>query len=96
MISKYFNRIQFNLKIYWKRLQNSRAYATIKIMKNPFDVLEQNSLNFKLTPIAFREIFFIPLAPCDVYALVDGLFKIIIPAKTELTNNFLNSPATYW
>ena len=46
-------------------------------MKNPFDVLEQNSLNFKLTPISFREVFFIAETPCDVYAQVDGLFKIV-------------------
>jgi hypothetical protein len=58
-------------------------------MKNPFDILEQNALNFKLTPIAFREVFFIPEAPCDIYAHVDGIFKIVINKKLEISNLIL-------
>jgi hypothetical protein len=58
-------------------------------MKNPFDILEQNSLTFKLTPIAFREIFFISESPCDVFAQVDGLFKIVLHKKAELSNTSL-------
>ena len=54
-------------------------------MKNPFDILEQNALNFKLTPISFREIFFIAEAPCDIYAHVDGLLKVILYKKAEIT-----------
>lgn len=58
-------------------------------MKNPFDTLIQNSLNFKLTPISFREIFFIAESPCDIYAQVDGLFKIILYKKAEISNSLL-------
>lgn len=54
-------------------------------MKNPFDILEQNALNFKLTPISFREIFFIAEAPCDIYAQVDGLLKVVLYKKAEIT-----------
>lgn len=53
--------------------------------RNPFDLLLQNALNFKLTPIAFREIFFIPASPCDIYAHIDGLFKIVINKNSELS-----------
>lgn len=55
---------------------------------NPFEVIEQNALNFKLTPISFREIFFISEAPCDVYAYVDGLLKVVIYKCSEI-NTFL-------
>lgn len=58
-------------------------------MKNPFVILEQNALNYTLTPISFREIFFIPEAPCDLFAHVDGLFKIVIGKNSELTNSQL-------
>lgn len=58
-------------------------------MKNPFDVLEQNSLNYKLTPISFREIFFIAEAPCDIYAQVDGLLKVILHKKAEISTPVL-------
>jgi hypothetical protein len=58
-------------------------------MKNPFKILEQNALSFKLTSIAFREVFFIAEAPCDVYALIDGLFKIVIYRKSEINNQLL-------
>jgi len=58
-------------------------------MKNPFDILEQNSLNFKLTPISFREIFFIAESPCDIYAQVDGLFKVVLYKKAEISNTIL-------
>lgn len=57
-------------------------------MKNPFKILEQNALSFKLTSIAFREVFFIAEAPCDIYAQIDGLFKIVIYKNSEI-NNFL-------
>ena len=60
-------------------------------MKNPFDILEQNSLNFKLTPISFREIFFIAEAPCDVYGQIDGLFKVVLDKKTEIDNALLKN-----
>lgn len=58
-------------------------------MKNPFEILEQNSLNFKLTPISFREIFFIAESPCDIYAQVDGLFKVVLYKKAEISTNLL-------
>jgi hypothetical protein len=58
-------------------------------MKNPFKILEQNALSFKLTSIAFREVFFIAEAPCDVYAQIDGLFKIVIYRKSEINNQLL-------
>ena len=58
-------------------------------MKNPFHILEQNSLNFKLTSISFREIFFITHTPCDIFAQVDGLLKIILPKNTELSSALL-------
>lgn len=58
-------------------------------MKNPFDALIQNSMNFKLAPISFREIFFITESPCDIYAQIDGLFKIIIHKKSEISNSLL-------
>lgn len=58
-------------------------------MKNPFDILEQNSLNFKLTPISFREIFFIAETPCDIYGQVDGLFKVVLYKKAEISNTLL-------
>jgi HD-GYP domain-containing protein (c-di-GMP phosphodiesterase class II) len=58
-------------------------------MKNPFDILEQNSLNFKLTPISFREIFFIAESPCDIYAQIDGLLKVVIYKKAEISNSLL-------
>ena len=58
-------------------------------MKNPFDVLEQNALNFRLTPISFREIFFIAECPCDVYGQVDGLFKVVLHKRAEITNAVL-------
>jgi hypothetical protein len=55
-------------------------------MKNPFDILEQNALNYSLTPIAFREIFFIQEAPCDIYAHNDGIFKIVFTKNSEISN----------
>jgi hypothetical protein len=58
-------------------------------MKNPFKILEQNALSFKLTSIAFREVFFIAESPCDVYAQIDGLFKIVIYRKSEINNQLL-------
>lgn len=58
-------------------------------MKNPFDILEQNSLNFKLSPISFREIFFIAESPCDIYGQVDGLFKVVLHKKAEISNALL-------
>ena len=58
-------------------------------MKNPFDILEQNSLNFRLTPISFREIFFIAESPCDIYAQIDGLLKVVIYKKAEISNSLL-------
>lgn len=58
-------------------------------MKNPFEILEQNSLNFKLTPISFREVFFIAETPCDVYAQVDGLFKVIMYKRSEVSSSLL-------
>ena len=53
-------------------------------MKNPFDLLEQNSLAFKLTPISYREIFHLVEVPCDIYGSIDGLFKIVIHKKGEV------------
>ncbi len=47
-------------------------------MKNPFNVLEQNSLAFKLTPISYREIFHLEYVPCDIWGNVDGIFKVVI------------------
>jgi HD-GYP domain-containing protein (c-di-GMP phosphodiesterase class II) len=67
--------------------KNKLCYT--KMMKNPFDILELNALNFKLTPISFREIFFIAESPCDIYGLVDGLFKVVIFKKAEITNFLL-------
>lgn len=58
-------------------------------MKNPFDVLEQNSLSFKLIPISFREIFFITEAPCDIYGQIDELFKIVLLKKSEINKKLL-------
>lgn len=58
-------------------------------MKNPFDIIEQNSLTFKLTPISFREIFFITEAPCDIYAQLDGLLKIVLHKKAEISSPIL-------
>lgn len=58
-------------------------------MKNPFQILEQNALNYTLTPIAFREIFFLPSTPCDIFAHQDGLFKVIINKNSELSNTLL-------
>jgi hypothetical protein len=58
-------------------------------MKNPFDILGQNSLNFKLTPISFREIFFIAESPCDIYAQVDGFFKVVLYKKAEISSTLL-------
>ncbi len=58
-------------------------------MKNPFDILEQNALNYSLTPIAFREIFFIQEAPCDIYAHSDGVFKIVFTKNSEISNHHL-------
>lgn len=58
-------------------------------MKNPFKILEQNALSFKLTSIAFREVFFIAEAPCDIYAQIDGLFKVVIHKKAEINNQLL-------
>ena len=58
-------------------------------MKNPFDILEQNSLNFRLTPISFREIFFLAESPCDIYAQVDDLLRIVIYKKAEISNALL-------
>lgn len=60
-------------------------------MKNPFKILEQNALSFKLTSIAFREVFFIENAPCDIYAQIDGLFKVVIYKKSEINNNLLKN-----
>ncbi len=53
--------------------------------QNPFDILQQNALNFKLNPISFREIFFISESPCNVYGLVDGLMKVVLHKKEEIT-----------
>lgn len=53
-------------------------------MKNPFELLEQNSLAFKLTPISYREIFHLVEVPCDIYGNVDGLFKVVIYKKGEV------------
>lgn len=58
---------------------------------NPFAVIEQNALNFKLTPVAFREIFFIAEAPCDIYAYVDGLLKIVLYKKAEINTELLKA-----
>lgn len=58
-------------------------------MSNAFSVLEQNNLGFKLFPISFREVFFIAESPCDIYALVDGIFSIVIYKKAELNQSFL-------
>jgi hypothetical protein len=59
------------------------------MIKNPFKLIEQNALNYQLTPISFREIFFIPESPCDIYALVDGIFKIVIGKNTTLSGQIL-------
>jgi len=58
-------------------------------MNKAFQVLEQNTIGFKLSPISFREIFFIAEAPCDVYALVDGIFSVVIHKKAELHQSIL-------
>jgi response regulator RpfG family c-di-GMP phosphodiesterase len=58
-------------------------------MSNPFKILEQNSLSFKLTSIAFREVFFIAESPCDIYAQIDGLFDVVIYKKSEINNQLL-------
>jgi len=58
-------------------------------MKNPFVILEQNALNYTLSPISFREVFFIPEAPCDIYGHQDGLFKIVIAKNSEISNAYL-------
>jgi hypothetical protein len=60
-------------------------------MKNPFKILEQNALCFKLMSIAFREVFFIAEAPCDIYAQIDGLFKIVIHRKSEINTHLLKN-----
>lgn len=60
-------------------------------MKKAYDVLEQNSLNFKLSPISFREIFFISEAPCDIYGQVDGLLQVILYKKAEITTTILKN-----
>jgi len=60
-------------------------------MKKAYDVLEQNSLNFKLSPISFREIFFISEAPCDIYGQVDGLLHVILYKKAEITTSILKN-----
>ena len=58
-------------------------------MNNPFKILEQNALNFKLSSVSFREIFFIAEVPCDIYAQIDGLFKVLLYRKAEVNNQVL-------
>ncbi len=53
-------------------------------MKNPYELLEQNALAFRLTPISYREIFHLVEVPCDIYGNVDNLFKIVIYKKGEV------------
>lgn len=71
------------------KLNQPATFCYHFLMKNPFDVLEQNSLNYKLTPISFREIFFIAESPCDIYAQVDGLLKVVLHKKAEISTPVL-------
>jgi len=50
---------------------------TISYM-NAFSALEQNALSFKLKSISIRELFFLGETPCEIYGLVNGLYKLIL------------------
>lgn len=56
---------------------------------NPFSLIQQNALNFQLFPVAFREIFFITEAPCDIYGHEEGLLKIVLYKNSEINSTIL-------
>jgi HD-GYP domain-containing protein (c-di-GMP phosphodiesterase class II) len=56
---------------------------------NAFTALEQNALSFKLKPISVRELFFLGDTPCDIYGVVNGLYKIILKEGSYLDNKVL-------
>jgi HD-GYP domain-containing protein (c-di-GMP phosphodiesterase class II) len=56
-----------------------------------FDLLYQNAICFKLTPISIRELFYLGNLPCDIFAPVDGVFKKILNKHFSLSKGTLRT-----
>ncbi|OUR96665.1 hypothetical protein A9Q84_09995 [Halobacteriovorax marinus] len=54
-----------------------------------FDALKQNSLSFSLLPISIRELFFLTETPCDIFGMVDGLYKLILREHSFINSQVL-------
>jgi HD-GYP domain-containing protein (c-di-GMP phosphodiesterase class II) len=48
---------------------------------------KQKALDFQLTPIHIRELLYLGISPCNVYAYTEGLYRKIIYADTGLDIN---------
>ncbi len=54
-----------------------------------FNLLERNYLAYKLTPISVRELLFITDLPCDVYALENDSFKIVLKRRSYINKDVI-------
>lgn len=52
-----------------------------------FGVLERNYLAFQLTPFSVRELLFVTDLPCDVYAMEDGAFKLVLKRRSFINRD---------
>lgn len=54
-----------------------------------YQALKQNSLAFKLKKISFKALFFMDMVPCDIYAVIDGLFRIVVHSHSLVNRELL-------
>lgn len=63
-------------------------------MDNVYNLLDQAQLPLNLTAISIRELFFMNVAPCDIYGPEDEVFKIIVPKGSYVNKRVIKSLLT--
>lgn len=53
-------------------------------MDNVYNLIDQAQLPLNLAAISIRELFFINVAPCDIYGPEDEVFRILVPKGTYI------------
>ncbi len=74
--SPYFTPLKKNF------FQSTQEFTIVYM--SAFSALEQNALSYKLKSISIRELFFLGETPCEIYGLIDGLYKLIMRDKSFL------------
>jgi len=66
-----------------------KAILSYDIKMSAYTLLEQNALNFQLKPVSLREFLFLNETPCSLYALENGLYKILLKKRSFINSMIL-------